>query len=230
MISDRPEIQQLQERRAEIDAKEAAHREKAERLRKYREDLERWRAEAQRLALDDVAPPDPPEEPTEVVNERATHEFMLQRQKIDAEERRVLVEIRDEIEEQAAEREQRRMKEVRGLVEQLTVLAEVQSVDLWDVRRCRDAVDRQNPSAQPVRGYGLADRTRSRVEVVDLVEAARTGESLVRVAPVPGRRSEQVKDESAPMTVQHASGKSNLRTFGQPPKMYKPVSNRGRQL
>lgn len=210
MIGDDPRIQSINERRADVDRLEAAHRDRVAEVARIRQEKADWKAQAAKAQTLDQPMPDPPSDVEEpVVDEGAHFTFNAMRQELDAEERLVLVEIRDAEEQKAADAEQALLQEAVEPLERLADLAARLNVVRHEVVRCRQAVDVGDGSSRTTPGYGLADRTRGRIEVADIVEAVRSGESLLRVAPAP------VASEERPHVDRGTPGLS--RPFGTPP-------------
>ena len=222
MIEEHPEVQEIEAERAEIDRLEREHKAQGEILRQYREDHERWRGEAQRAQLNGWPMPDPPEEPTVVIDEGGVHEFIRRRRDLDERRRQVLARIRPQIEEEAARRESERAGKVKAAVAQLHALAAEVTADLREVAVVRQAVDSGDATGRATPGHGLADRTRKRVDAADLLNLAERGGSLLALAPVPGRSEEQPH-------VDRDRRPTQSRPFGTPYKIEapQPRSRRG---
>lgn len=210
MIADDPRIESINERRADVDRLEAAHRDRVAEEARRRQELADWKVQAARAQTLDQPMPNPPPDVEElVIDEGAFFTFEQMRRELDDEERRVLVEIRPAVEQEAAEAEQALLREAIEHVDGLADIAARLDVVRRVVLRPRQAIDAGDGSSRTTPGFGLADRTRGRIDVADVVEAVRSGESLLRVATAPGVSEERPHVDR--------TGSTPNRLFGTPP-------------
>lgn len=215
MIEEHPEIQALEAEREEIDRLEREYKARGEILRQYREDHDRWRGEAQRAQLNGWPMPEEPSDPGVIIDEGAVHEFARRRRELDERRQQVIVRIRPQIEEEAARREAERAPKLKAALGAVQALADEVNADLREVRIGRQAADSGDATGRATPGFGLADRTRRRIDVHDLIDLAEGGGSFLTLAPVPGMSEERPH-------VDHGRRPNQSRPFGTPYEIAAP--------
>lgn len=178
VLADHPDMRDHRAKQDELEDARRAHRDRVdETMTPYFEELKTWQARKDAALLNGEAPPPRPEPPDLGADEEAPHVFQRQWDTLRAERRRILARIARDVEEAAAARESELLSEVAELLEQLDPRVEEMQALLAAVREVRTArSDATFPS--------LAQRTRTTIDVHDLLDAARgNGSTLLDLAP-----------------------------------------------
>lgn len=179
-----PMLDEIKAKRAEIDAREVVLRALARALLDpYEVALAAW-PEAVADALDlGAGPPARPDLPDTTVIDEEIRSLGFRREKLKLAERKVLAEIREEIEADRAAVIAASLDRARPGLDIVQAEMPILVEALRDVLAVRGAADLADPNARPAMGFGLRARSRQKITLPDVVDVLVHGGDLLAVAP-----------------------------------------------
>lgn len=220
-------LRRIRQRRADVDTAQRAHNDQ-ERARwaPHYEAVAVWEREARQAMVESREVPPRPVEPEQRPNPTAL--FDQQRDELAREERRVLAELRPQVEADALDTEAALHEWIGPMVSELRRAVEQYREMVEAVRTVRRAADTIDPNSTPVAGTGMADRT-PRVTLAAVVATVDAGRSLLALDPLPGR-SEQEPQVVPPTEPEIVLGLSHRGAFGRQPPESPAPSTRGVEI
>lgn len=228
IVEEHPRVAALDEQLAALRVAEARHGERvAAAAAGYRIAEEAWAEEANAAVLAGEPPPPQPEEPDLGADRGAPIRFASERQRLANERLQALASLVPELELLLTEAEGTALAEIARLAKDMEPhLAELRAL-LGAAHQLRDA--EATCAAQRVRP-SRGDRTRTSIDIADVIEAATTGGSLLEPAPIRPPRSEDGRVQVVgPTEPEPRLGLQPKRAFGQPPED-PPRTSRGRTV